>query len=320
MMKQSLNFILLWMLAMVTASSIQAQKIIFSPQWTPQAQFAGYYMAQEKGFYKDAGLDVEIAHPATNASESVMSRLKNKKSDIIMLQLMQAVLAHSDDFEIVNIAQTSQNNTLLFVTQPEYTSIEQLQGKRIACWSSGFSELATCLEILNDYHFEWIHFTTGINTFVSHAVDAIIAMEYNEYFQLMHCGRRITEKNCFSFADMVGNIPEDGLYCLSSVYNERKADFDLFAEMSAKGWDYAREHPEETLEVVIQQMKKGNIPYSRVHQKWMLEKTLAAQIDKEAGKATYKLQEDDFQFVIDVLKKTNQKDTPLEFSKFSGNK
>ena len=40
------------------------EKIIFTPQWTTQAQFAGYYVAQEMGFYYKAGIDVEIVHPS----------------------------------------------------------------------------------------------------------------------------------------------------------------------------------------------------------------------------------------------------------------
>lgn len=319
---------------LLSCNDIVAQKIVFSPQWTAQAQFAGYYMAQEKGFYKDAGLEVEIVHPAVSASESVLTRLQNKESDVVMLQLLQAVLAYNKDFEIVNILQTSQNNNLVFVMQPEYTDIHQVIGKKIACWTSGFSELAKCMELLNDYQFEWIHFTSGINIFVSRSVDVIIAMEYNEFFQLLNCGKRITDKNVFRFSDQVGNIPEDGLYCLSSTYNKRKTELNLFAEMSKKGWEYARKNPDETLEVVLRIMKEANIPYSRSHQKWMLEKILSSQIDKESGVATYQLEESDYQFVKETLlkiqemsSKSEQTDVPdniknyipIDFSTFSQN-
>lgn len=296
-----------------------AQKIVFSPQWTPQAQFAGYYMAQEKGFYQEAGLDVEIVHPITSASESVYSRLVHHESDIIILHLMQAVMENTPQNELINIMQTSQNNSLLFVMQPEYTDISQIDHPKVACWKSGFGELAKCMEFYNNYNFDWIYFTSGINIFISRAVDVIIAMEYNEYFQLLNCGRKISEKNVFRFSDKVGNIPEDGLYCLSSVYKERKADFDLFVKMSIKGWEYARTHPEETLEVVIQRMKAENIPYSSIQQQWMLEKILNAQIDKEQGKATYQLQKQDYQLVRDILEKTEQPFYLIDFSQFCNN-
>ena len=68
MRKLILPLLLLW-----TASFAGAQeRLVFTPQWTAQAQFAGYYVAQEKGFYKDAGIEVEIVHPT--ATLSAMNR------------------------------------------------------------------------------------------------------------------------------------------------------------------------------------------------------------------------------------------------------
>lgn len=58
----------------LTGSALAQQKVTFTPQWTPQAQFAGYYVAKELGFYEEAGIDVEIVHP--NATESAISRLQ----------------------------------------------------------------------------------------------------------------------------------------------------------------------------------------------------------------------------------------------------
>ena len=61
-MKHGLLFFIMLMSAGV---SMYAQQIVFTPQWTPQSQFAGYYVAQEMGFYKDAGVDVVIDHTST---------------------------------------------------------------------------------------------------------------------------------------------------------------------------------------------------------------------------------------------------------------
>ena len=55
-------YFLLWSYA------LQAQRIVFTPQWTPQSQFAGYYVAQEKGFYQEAGIEVIIKHPSASYS------------------------------------------------------------------------------------------------------------------------------------------------------------------------------------------------------------------------------------------------------------
>ena len=48
-----------------------AQQIVFTPQWLPQSQFAGYYVAQELGYYEDAGLDVVIEHTSSDRKSVV---------------------------------------------------------------------------------------------------------------------------------------------------------------------------------------------------------------------------------------------------------
>ena len=53
--------------------ALQAQRIVFTPQWTPQSQFAGYYVAQEMGFYQEAGVEVDFQH--LSASYSAVNRL-----------------------------------------------------------------------------------------------------------------------------------------------------------------------------------------------------------------------------------------------------
>ena len=73
-------------LAAMTCLSVHAQqeKLIFTPQWTAQAQFAGYYVAQEMGFYYKAGIDVEIVHPSV--TQSAISRIRNNESQATTLQ------------------------------------------------------------------------------------------------------------------------------------------------------------------------------------------------------------------------------------------
>ena len=77
------------------------QKMTFTPQWTPQAQFAGYYVALELGFYKDAGIDLEIVHP--NATESAITRLRNNSSQITTLQLCQAMETIDNGVPLANL-------------------------------------------------------------------------------------------------------------------------------------------------------------------------------------------------------------------------
>ena len=84
------NFLCLLCFMFISFFPGYAQKITFSPQWSPQSQFAGYYVALEKGYYAEAGLDVSIVHP-TNSYSSI-NMLKDGTSDIITSELIQAMV------------------------------------------------------------------------------------------------------------------------------------------------------------------------------------------------------------------------------------
>ena len=84
-MKRILSFILTFCALLACSSVAEAQKFTFTPQWTAQAQFAGYYVAQDLGFYKEAGLDVEIVHPS--ATQSALNSLLRKECDAITTTL-----------------------------------------------------------------------------------------------------------------------------------------------------------------------------------------------------------------------------------------
>lgn len=125
---------------LLIAMPTHGQRLTFTPQWAPQSQFAGYYVAQEMGFYRDVGLDVLIKHPST--SNSAINLLKHGRCEVITLQLIPAIELISNGVPLVNILQTSQNNALMVITQPGFTSLEQLSAKRVGHWKAGFSELA----------------------------------------------------------------------------------------------------------------------------------------------------------------------------------
>ena len=68
---------------------VKAEKFVFTTAWTAQAQFAGYYIAKEKGFYKQAGLDIVIQHPSLTSS--AFHRLQTAQTNAIMMSMMSAI-------------------------------------------------------------------------------------------------------------------------------------------------------------------------------------------------------------------------------------
>jgi len=125
------------------------QKVRFMPHWTPQAQFAGYYVAKELGFFEEEGLDVEIRHVTTSTTRSSMNYMLYNEVDITTQQLIPALIERSNGNKIVNILQTSQNNALMVISHKKLDGIQSIAGMKIGRWKSGFSEVAEMF--CNDY-------------------------------------------------------------------------------------------------------------------------------------------------------------------------
>ena len=99
------------MISAMTALALD--KVTFIPQWTAQAQFAGYFVAKEKGFYAEEGLDVTIEFPSN--SISTMTLLKEGQCQFTTTQLLDAICAADQGTDLVNILQTSQQSGLVLV-------------------------------------------------------------------------------------------------------------------------------------------------------------------------------------------------------------
>ena len=237
-------------LAAMTCLSVHAQqeKLIFTPQWTAQAQFAGYYVAQEMGFYYKAGIDVEIVHPSV--TQSAISRIRNNESQATTLQLAQAMEIINDGIPLVNILQTSMNNAMVIVSSRGMNPLKQY-GSKVGIWNAGFGQVAIGMSIKENLNYRWIPFATNVNLFVSGAIDATLAMSYNEYYQLVQTGIELSDESVYRFRDHGYNIQEDGVYVTKEFYEKNKDLAERFAAASRQGWEWAIQNPEETLEIVM---------------------------------------------------------------------
>lgn len=282
----------------LTGSALAQQKVTFTPQWTPQAQFAGYYVAKELGFYEEAGIDVEIVHP--NATESAISRLRSNASQFTTLQLCQAMETIDNGIPLVNILQTSMNNGLVIVSRNDENPIKQ-KGIRVGTWSVGFDQIALAMSLKEDLNYEWVRFATSINLFVAGAIDATLAMSYNEYYLLKQSGVQFTENNVYRFCDHNYNVQEDGVYMLRDCYNKNKEAAHSFAQASKRGWEYCAEHPEEALEIVMKYVKMFNVATNRTMQKLQLQEILRLQVDRDSGEREFRLRPDMVKLASDLM-------------------
>ena len=288
----------------------RAQKIIFTPQWTPQAQFAGYYVAQDMGFFKDAGVEVEIVHPSL--TQPAMSRIRNNESQATTLMLCQAIEIIDSGIPLVNILQTSMNSALVIVSRKDESPLKQ-KGIRVGTWNAGFDQLAISLSIKENLDYQWIRFASGINLFLSGAIDATLAMSYNELNHLRQAGVILTENNVYRFCDHGYNVQEDGVYMTKEYYEAHKAEAKAFAQACRRGWEWAAEHPEETLDIVMKYVRENHIETNRILQRLMLEDILRLQLDKDSGQRAFTLRPDMVNLINQLMIDSQVLFTPVQY-------
>ena len=312
-MKKIIVFISFLFIVYIT----QAQRIVFTPQWTPQSQFAGYYVAQEKGFYRDAGVEVDFQHPS--ASYSALNRLLEGSSDMITQQLTQAIIGIDRGIPLVHVLQTSQRNAMVLVGRTDaIRKIEDLKKKKVGVWKVGFGELAYIMDIEEQLGINWIPFLEGMNLFISGAIDATLAMSYNEYLQIKVSGHE--DKPVIRFSETEYDYPEDGLYVTAEYYQRYPEKVQAFAEASRRGWEWVHEHPEEALDIVMKWVEKENVHTNHIHQRWMLEEVLRLQCAEGEKKPSFRLDDGVVNRLGDLLLKHHYIQEPISIEKLKGGK
>ena len=302
------------MIATAQTASAQDETIVFTPQWTAQAQFAGYYVAEAKGFYRNAGVKVRIEHPT--ATQPAMSRLRNNECQATTLQVCQAMEIIDGGIPLVNILQTSMNNAMVIVSACDKDPLTQ-KGARVGIWSVEFGQLAICMSKKDHLNYNWVRFAQNVNLFVSGALDATLAMSYNEYYQLVQAGIKMTDKNVYRFCDHGYNVQEDGVYMTRDYYEAHKDLAQRFAQASKKGWEWAAAHPDETLDIVMQYVEKNHIATNRVMQRLMLKEVLRLQVDRESKKREFRLRPDMVRLASRLMKENQMLSREITYEELS---
>ena len=278
-------------LALATAG-VQAQdKLTLQLKWVTQAQFAGYYVAKDKGFYKDVGLDVTIkaGGPDINPSQVIAGG----GADVIVDWMPSALATREKGVPIVNVAQVFRRSGMQLTCRKDsgITKPADFKGKTLGVWFFG-----------NEYPFlSWMdklgYKTTGgadgvkvlkqgfnVDPLLQKQADCISTMTYNEYWQLIEAGMKADQLLVFKYEDQGVATLEDGLYATEkSIADPKMADkLARFLKASLKGWDYAIKNQEEAVKIVLANDASG--AQTKQHQT-----TQMAEIAKlvEGGKLGY---------------------------------
>jgi len=257
-------------LPVLEAAEKPLKKVSFLPQWSPQAQFAGYYVAYEKGFYRKYGIDLTILQGGPDRPP--LSFLTDGKTDFASSWLSTGLRWRARGHRVINICQLVQRSALMLVAKKSHhiTRPRDMDGKKVSLWGDEFQIQPRAFFRKYDLNVEIIPQSFSVNLFLRDGVDVASATWYNEYHTLINSGLNPDELTTFFFHDHGLNFPEDGIYTLEESFKRNPTLSCAFVKASMEGWVYAFSHHEEALDIVLRVIGQAKLPANRTHQRWML--------------------------------------------------
>lgn len=275
-------------------------KLRIALQWLPQSQFAGFYMAREQGFYREAGLEVALIH--TGPGPSPLDFIERGDADFATLFLADALVS-AEKYGLVNVAQLSQRSTLMLLGFKDMGILKpaDLDGKPVSYWQSAFSAAFDSFFRQQGINPVAVPQHYSINLFLRRGVAACAVMEYNEYHRIYQAGVDFEELTLFRMNDFGLGFPEDGLYTTTSFMQRHPDTCRALREATMAGWEYARTHQEEVVETVLREAYRADVPANRPHLRWMLDHLLLSIFpDGDVGQAGI-LGKEDYHATADAL-------------------
>ncbi|MCS0500411.1 ABC transporter substrate-binding protein [Protaetiibacter mangrovi] len=255
-------------------------------QWLPQAQFAGYYLAQEKGYFEEEGFDsVEIVPSGGDIVPQDALVAGDVDFAIAWVPKVLGTLEASG-VELTDIAQVFQASGTTQVSWKDsgITSVADFEGKRIGSWGFGNEWEIFAAMAADGLDSTSVSITTqdfSMNALLDNDVDAAQAMTYNELAQLLETVNPATgelytmdDLDVIYYEDTEGAMLQDAIWAdTQRLEDPAYADAAVrFLKAIAKGWLYARDNPEDAASIVydIASNAEAAFPVGPVHQLWQM--------------------------------------------------
>jgi NitT/TauT family transport system substrate-binding protein len=249
-------------LALLTAPAAWAlDDVTLQLKWVTQAQFAGYYVALENGFYEAEGLNVTIKPGGPDIAPPQV--IAGGGADVIVEWMPAALAARENGLPLVNIAQPFKSSGMMLTCLAEtgVTAPTDFPGRTLGVWFFG-----------NEYPFlSWMATlgipTTGgadgvevlrqgfnVDPLLQRQADCISTMTYNEYWQVIDAGITPEQLVTFKYEDQGVATLEDGLYVLESNLSDPAFVDKMarFVRASMQGWEWAAANVEEAAKIVLE--------------------------------------------------------------------
>ncbi|MFC5470114.1 ABC transporter substrate-binding protein [Cohnella suwonensis] len=255
------------------SASAEPVKVKLQLKWVPQAQFAGYFVAMDKGYYASEGLDVEILPGGPDIVPE--QQVANGAADI-GVDWVASLLAHQEQgLPLVEISQIYQRSGLVLVSKKSagINGPADMKGKKIGNWMGGneFELLALFdkhkLDPNKDLNFTKQGFT--MDQFLTGEIDAASAMTYNEYQVAIESGVKAEDMNVIDMNAEGVAMLEDNLFANKDWLADNKETAAKFVRASIKGWKDAIADPAAAVDSVMKKTEEGST--TKEHQLKMME-------------------------------------------------
>ncbi|NSY36756.1 ABC transporter substrate-binding protein [Leisingera sp. ANG59] len=266
-------------LALGAAGAAQAaDDVTLQLKWVTQAQFAGYYVALDKGFYEEEDLNVTILPGGPDIAPTQV--IAGGGADVTVEWMPAALAAREKGLPLVNIAQPFKSSGMMLTCWKDagIESPEDLKNRTLGVWFFGnefpfmswMSQLGIDTDGKDENGVEVLKQGFNVDPLLQRQADCISTMTYNEYWQVIDAGVSPDELVTFKYEDQGVATLEDGLYVLEeNLSDEAFTDkMERFVRASMKGWKYAEENPDEAAEIVLDNDASG--AQTETHQKRMM--------------------------------------------------
>jgi len=289
-------------MALVTAAQA-ADSVTLQLKWVTQSQFAGYYVAKEKGFYDEADLDVTINAGGPDIAPPQV--IAGGGADVIIDWMPSALPSREKGVALVNIAQPFKRSGMMLTCRKEtgIAAPADFKGKTLGVWFFGneypFLSWMSQLGIPTDGGAEGVTVLKqgfNVDPILQKQADCISTMTYNEYWQVIDAGIPAEELVVFKYEDQGVSTMEDGLYVLEENLGDAAFVNKMarFVTASMKGWAYARENPKESALIVLENDDTG--AQTEEHQIRMM-----GEINKLTEGSSGKLDPADYERTVQTL-------------------
>lgn len=251
--------------AMSTAAHA-ADDLTLQLKWVTQAQFGGYYVALDKGFYEEEGLNVTIKPGGPDIAPTQV--LAGGGADVTVEWMPAALAAREKGLPMVNIAQPFKSSGMMLTCRKDagISGTDDFAGKTLGVWFFGnefpFLSWMNKLGLATDGSDGGVTVLKqgfNVDPLLQKQAACVSTMTYNEYWQVIDAGLTPDDLMVFKYEDQGVATLEDGLYVLEETLADPAMEDKLvrFVRASMKGWKYAEMNPDEAADIVLENDSSG---------------------------------------------------------------